>query len=225
MKKRVLISSIYSANTIKILMLKFSITDLFLVVEKDLDKLKGKTPQEEEELETKRDSIKKIKEDFNKIVNIKIIEVETLYNFYDIAKKITKKVDSLENCEIFFNISEGRKPLSFGMYFAGYLRKSKVEGIYYLMKENNEPLRMPFPHFHINKFQKEILRYLEKGERAIKDLRKKFDKEKAEKVEKQKERRTRSVLYKAINDLEKDGYILIEEQNVKITDLGRILLL
>lgn len=216
MKKKVMISSFFSANTIKPLIIRFSITELFLVVEKNLSKIKTY------DTEKKIDALNKIKEEFKGIININILEVESLYRLYEISKSVVNKIDSLEGSEIYLNISEGRKPLSFGMYFAGNLRKNKIKGIYYLKKEDNELLKMPFPNFNINKFQKQILKFIEKKEKNFKEIRDKFEKKEGGR---DKNKKTKSVVYKSINDLENNGYIKIEERNISITDLGRILLL
>jgi len=206
MKKRVLISSIFSSNTINPLLLKLSPTDLILVVEKDLDKLKGKNEM------IKKEAIKKLMDNFGGTLNIEKVETASIYNLYEIAKSVTDKIDTLGKSDIFINITEGRKTLAFGMYFAGYSRRKKINGIYYLIEETNELVKMPFPNFHISKFQKDLLKILEKKEKTIKDLREKSE-------------RTKSVFYKYLKELEEDGYVEIEENKVEITELGRILLL
>jgi len=100
------------------------------------------------------------------------------------------------------------------MYFAGYARKEKINSICYLIKENNEILKMPFPDFKVNELQRIILKKLEKKEKSIKELR-----EEILKI------RTKSIFYKYLNEMEKEGYLRIGDDVVKITDTGKIVLL
>ena len=208
MKKRVIISSFFSANTILPLIQLLSPNRMILVVEKDLSELDNKDAKE------KLKSLKIIQDKLEGVIELEILETKSLYNLYEIAKDVVNKIDSLDDSEITLNISEGRKPLSFGMYFAGYARRDKIDSIYYLIKENNELLKMPFPDFKINEIQKKILIKLEKKEKSFKDLR-----------EEMLKIRTKSIFYKYINELEKEGYITLQEDKAKITDTGRIVLL
>ncbi len=98
------------------------------------------------------------------------------------------------------------------MYFAGYLRKNKIEGIYYLTKETNQLIKMPFINFEINHIQKVMLKEIEKIPLKIEGFKNRIGKSK-------------SVFYKYLKDLEQNGYLLIEDGYAKITDTGRIILL
>lgn len=206
MKKRIIITSLFSANTINPIIAKLSPTDLILVVEKDLKNLSNK------DVETKKEAIEYIKQNFGKIINIEILETKSLYDLYEITKDIVTKIDNIKEGEIMFNISEGRKTLSFGMSFAAYLRHEKIKAIYYLIKETNELLQMPFLKFSINKVQKEILESLMKKSLDLKSLKENMGKSK-------------SVFYNYIKELQINGYIIIEDENIYITNLGKIVIL
>ncbi len=206
MKKRVLIASIFSGNTMNSTIVKLSPTHVILIVEKNLDKLKG------DDAKTKRDAIKNLQKIFNESVNISFLEVNSIYDIYEIAKKTIKKIDELQNSEIILNISEGRKPISYGMSFAAYLRKEKVSAMYYLIKETDKLLRMPFLTFSINGVQKEILKSLTQKNQDTISLRKKINKSK-------------SVFYKYLKNLINNGYLVEEDHELKITELGRIMIL
>jgi CRISPR locus-related DNA-binding protein len=206
MKKRVLIASIFSGDTISSMVVKLSPTDLILVFEKNLDSMKDK------DAEIKKKAINDIKQKFEKIINIDFLKVESLYNVHEVAKQTVKKIDELQDAEIILNISEGRKPISFGMSFAGYLRKGKVSSIYYLIKETDQLLRMPFLNFNVNDTQKQMLKELEKNTLDIKSFREKIDKSK-------------SIFYQYIKELQSNGYVFLEEDMMKITDLGKIVIL
>jgi len=208
MKKRVIISSFFSANTIYPLIQLLSPTKIILVVEKNLSKL------DSEDARKKKESLDIVKQKLEGIVELEVLETKSLYDLYEIAKDIVEKIDSLADSDIILNISEGRKPLSFGMYFAGSARRKKIDSICYLIKENNEILKLPFPDFKINEIQKTILKKLEKKSKTIKDLRKEILKI-----------RTKSVFYKYIKDLEKEGYIKISDESIELTNTGRIILL
>lgn len=209
MKKRVIISSFFSANTIYPLIQKLSANKVILVVEKGLDNLKS------EDEKKKKESLDATKEKLKGLIEVEVLETKSLYDLYEIAKDIVNKIDKLEeDNEIILNISEGRKPLSFGMYFAGYARKEKIKSICYLIKETNEILKMPFPDFKINDLQKAILKKIEKKPKSIKELR-----EEILKI------RTKSIFYKYINELEQEGYLKINENIIEITDTGKITLL
>jgi Mn-dependent DtxR family transcriptional regulator len=62
--------------------------------------------------------------------------------------------------------------------------------------------------------QKTMLQKLEKNEKTIKQLR-----EEILKI------RTKSLFYKYLNEMEKEGYIKVKEDFVEITDTGKIILL
>lgn len=208
MKKKVIISSFFSANTIYPLLRLLSPTKIILVVEENLSKL------DSEDAKKKRESLNEVKQKLDGIVGVEILETKSLYDLYEIAKVIVEKIDTLADSEVILNISEGRKPLSFGMYFGGSARREKINSICYLIKENNEILKLPFPDFKINGIQKIILKKLEKKSTTIKDLRKEILKI-----------RTKSVFYKYLKELEKEGYIKTSEEKVELTDTGRIVLL
>ena len=206
MKKRVLIASIFSGETLNPMIVKLSPTDIMLIVEKDIEKLSGKDIQE------KKQAIETLKKNFGNILKIGFIEVKNIYDLYETAKETIKAIDDNKNAEIILNISEGRKPISFGMSFAAYLRKDTVNSIYYLVKETNELLRMPILNFLVNNVQKEILIELSKKSWETTPLREKIKKSK-------------SVFYKYINNLLTNGYIKEDDKRLNITELGKIMIL
>jgi len=208
-KERVLISSIFSSNTIKQLVLRTSPSLLILVVEKNLFKSKN-----EDELK-KINAIKQIQQSLSDIIKIEILETKSLYDLYEITKDVVNQIDKLKNQDIILNISEGRKTLAFGMYFAGQLRKEKVSSVYYLIKEDNTLLKMPLPDFNINKVQKNILLMIKNTKKDIKELRTKIE----------KEGKSKSLFYKYIKQLEEEGYIEMQENKLEITNMGKMVLL
>ena len=134
MKKRVMITSVYSGSAIKETIVKLSPTDIILVLEEDPPIIKKET-------------IKVLKKFFSKNINFKELRIKSLYDIASITKQIISEIDNNEENDIFVHISEGRKTLSFAMSFAAYIRKHKVEGLYYVIEENNQLIKMPLLSF------------------------------------------------------------------------------
>lgn len=206
MKKRVLIASIFSGETLNSMIVKLSPTDVILVVEENLENMKG------DDVEKKKKAIKSLQENFGAILKIDFIRVKSIYDVYEVSKEMILKIDQIKDANIVLNISEGRKPISFGMSFAAYLRKDRVEAIYYLVKETDTLLKMPFLNFSVNRTQKEILGKLAKKDWQITLLKEEIKKSK-------------SVFYKYIKELKTNGFIIADEELIKITDLGRMMIL
>src|SRR3989338_10853297 len=88
MKKRVMISTVYSGNAIKYAITKLSPDVLILVVEKDLGKIK-----DDENIEKKKKAISEIKSFFKNTLEIQFLETKSLYDIYDITKEVIGKVN------------------------------------------------------------------------------------------------------------------------------------
>jgi len=200
MKKRILITTIYTSDAIKIAINKISNIDELIYLVED-------NPPKE-----KTQAIEDLKTSFGDV--IKISELKTsLYDIPRIIADVVKKIDQLttnEN-EIIIHISEGRKTLAFGLLFAAYLRKDKIKNVYYVIKEKNELLALPLLSLSTNESKKEILKEIIKGNEDPEKIQKNLDLGK-------------SAVYQYINELKQEGYIT-NETGLKITDLGRIIIL
>jgi len=205
MKKRVMIASIFSGNAIRAAMLKFSPDELILVVEKDIE------ISNNEDIVRKRETLKKLQLEYKDILKINLLHVNSVFDLYDITKKIVEKIDSLDGSEISIHISEGTKPLAFGMSFASYLRKEKISGLYYISKDN-KILRMPILSIPVNDSQKKLILLLNKNSMNTVLFRQKANMEK-------------SVFYKYINELKIKGFIEESEGQLNVSEWGRIALL
>lgn len=202
-----MITTIYTAKAVKIAIHKLRPDVVICIVEKGYGKSKDPA------VKMKRQAIEDLKMSFGDVIEIKMLEVESLYDIYKITKGIMKKINELsKDNEIFIHISEGRKPLAFGLSFAAYMKKNDVKGIYYVVAETNKLLKLPLFSFKINKTQKRILEYIEKD---IKDKDSLITKLK----------KSRSVVYQYIKELQEDGYVLSENKHLELTDLGRIMIL
>lgn len=210
MKKRVMIASVYSNNSLKYAITKLSPDELVLVVEK------GYETRTDRDSQTKKESIVEIKKSMGEVLTIKILEVDSLYDIHTITKEIVKEIDKyFSQCyDIDINMTEGRKTLSLGLMFAAYSRKEKVKGVYYVIKDTNQVMSLPILSFpQINNVQKEILKMVEKNINNIDEIKKNTNK-------------SRSVIYLYVRDLKQKGFLSLEEEKkLMLTDLAKIYLL
>ena len=107
------------------------------------------------------------------------------------------------------HISEGRKTQSLGALFAGFIKKDKIKGVYYLIEETNKALPLPLLDFKLSSTKTMILKELASGNKKVADIIKKSKKSKA-------------MIYAHLTELKKNGYIT---DNYEITDAGRICIL
>jgi CRISPR locus-related DNA-binding protein len=199
MAKRILLTTIWSSDAIKIAINKISNIDEIIYLVED-------NPPKE-----KLNAISDLKKAFKDIIQINELKT-ALYDVPKIISDVIKKIDSLsgEN-EIFIHLSEGRKTLAFGLLFAASLRKDKIKKVYYVIKEKNELLALPLLNLSISDSKKEILKEIMKGNE---------DKEKIQK----NLNLSKSAVYQYLNELKEEGYIL-NETGLKITALGRVMIL
>jgi len=195
----VVISTVYSGRSIKVAIKELSPQKLILIVDKPIDKIKEET-------------VKEIKKFYNNVLEIETLQT-SLYDIPEIMRKIIKAIDNefkKEN-EILIHITEGRKTTSLALLFAGYTRKEKIKGAYYVIEETNQILPLPLISFDIGKSKKKILQEINKGNGKIEDLMKKL------KIK-------QSAIYQHLQELKKEGCIE-NNKELKLTDLGRIMIL
>lgn len=205
MKKRVLITGVYSGKAIKIAIAKLSLDKIFLVLEKDYDCKKNKSCIEKE------NNVKELKEQFGKVLEIELLKTDSVYNIYHIAEDVVKQIDKIpEDNEILIHVSEGTKMMSFALNLAGNARKNRISGIYYIIEETNEVIKLPTLQFpEINKSQELILKLIKGGvnkpDKFISELKK-----------------SKSVVYQSIKQLQEKEYISLEENQIALSPLGKI---
>jgi len=197
MKARVVISTVYSGNAIRVVIKNLKPDKLILIVDDPMH-------------ETKKVTIDKLKENFKGIFEIEIMK-SPLYDIPEIMKNVTKKIDEEfeKGNEIILHITEGRKITSLALLFSGYARKNKVSESYYVEEEGDKMLALPVVvKFDISDNKKKFLQEVEKGitdtEKVMKDLNIK-----------------QSAVYKYIKELKAEGY-LQNTRELKLTDVGRI---
>ena len=201
--KRVVISTIYEGYAVKQAITKLSPDKLILLVDE---------PNDERKKEKINSTIKEIKQFFKESLEIQTKKISS----YDIPKIMEEVIEIIdeefkEGNKIFIHTSEGRKPTSFALLFASYRRKDKVEGAYYITEENHELIKLPPLSFEVNNTKKSFLKEIAKGNGELKELQNKL------KIK-------QSATYQNVDELKKEGY-LENNKELKLTDLGRIMIL
>jgi len=201
--KRVVISTIYEGYAVKQAITKLSPDKLILFVDE---------PNDERKKEKINYTIKEIKQFFKESLEIQTKKISS-YDIPKIMEEVIKIIDEefKEGNKIFVHTSEGRKPTSFALLFASYRRKNKVEGAYYITEENHELIKLPPLSFEVNETKKSFLKEIVKGNGELKELQNKL-------------KIRQSAAYQNIDELKKEGY-LEDSKELKLTDLGRIMIL
>lgn len=197
---KTLISTIYEGEATNAAIIKFS-PDKVILIGVDKSDPKRKT--------TLKKAIDELKNRY-KTINFETLET-SVYEIPKIVDDVCKVIDKeykLGN-EIMLHISEGRKTQSLGALFAGFIKKDKIKGVYYLVEETNKALSMPLLDFKLSQTKTLILKELASGNKKVTDIIKKTKKSKA-------------MIYAHINELKKNGYLT---ENMEITDAGRICIL
>lgn len=196
---KVMISTVYSGRSIKVAIKELSPNKLILIVDKPIDKVK-------------EESVKEIKRFYGGIMQIETLQT-SLYNIPEIMEKVITLIDkeAKQGNEIIIHITEGRKTTSLALLFAGYARKEKIKGAYYIIEETNQIMPLPLINLDIGYSKKKLLQEINKGNGEVKKIEKKLSLKP-------------SVVYQHIQELKKEGYIE-NNKELKLTDLGRIMVL
>lgn len=193
---KVLITPIYSTDSIILAINRFSIERLFLLVSKKSD-------------EEQQKAVKTIKEHYEKIIDIKEKKIE-LYDLVEAAHQVKEIIDDQgAKDEIYLNITTGRRPQAMGVLFAGYKRPDKIKKIFYVTEDTNEIITIPLLSFDVTDAQQKILDNIENVDK-ISEMPEEIDISKA-------------MIYRAIIELKNKG--LIEEntnKGYKLTEAGKI---
>ena len=113
------------------------------------------------------DNHPKRNEAFNQIkMGFPKIELEridiTTYDIYDITKKIHKvmKEEIDKRNDVSICVSEAMKQMSFSLTYAAYLHAHQIEGIYNVMHETGEIIKLPLLNIDLKNGKKEILKII-----------------------------------------------------------------
>ena len=192
---RVLITPIYETDSIVLAINRFSIDRVFLLTSKKSD-------------EKQQESIKEIKDHYDKIIEIKEKKTE-LYDIVETAHQVKEIIDDLSiTDEIYLNISTGRRTQAMGALFAGYKRPARIKKIFYVTEDTKEVITIPILSFDVTVTQQKILENIEDIDK-ISELSTEIEFSKA-------------MVYRALKELKDKG--LIEETNTghKLTEAGKI---
>ncbi len=202
--KRVLISTIYEGYAVKQAITKLSPDKLIFLIDEPLD-IKKK--------EKMNSIIKEIKDFFKDTIEFQNIKISS-YDIPKIMAEVIKVIDEeyKEGNKIFIHASEGRKPTSFALLFASYRRRDKVEGDYYITEEEHTLIKLPMLNFEIRESKKLVLKEIEKGNLEVEKIGKKLGLK-------------QSVIYQNIQGLKEEGYVSNENKELRLTDLGRVMIL
>ncbi len=192
-KRSVLISPIFSPDSIIAIIVRYRIEKLVLLVDKQI-----KNEQ--------RESIEKLRQTFGKALSIDQKEIE-LFNIVDITTRTIEIIREYQNdYEIILNISTGKRTQAFGMIYGSTIVAEHVERIIYYDHDTAEMIEFPVLCHGLSEVKGQILRYLNKNE-SIEKIHRETGKSK-------------SMIYSHIRDLKEKGY-LDEEGN--LTEIGQIL--
>jgi len=193
---KVLVSTIYSFDSIVKTITQESIDEVYLLV----DDKKSKEQQE---------SLKKIKDTYSKVIEIKETKIP-LYDILKIVKKCVSLIDSIKTKPI-VNITPSRKTQSIGLLYACFKRSQNIDKIVYMAEESQELITLPLLNFELSDSQQTILKNVDSGT-TIANLTTKSD-------------LSRAMVYRILNTLKAKGLITDTEEGWKITDSGKIALL
>ncbi|MCX6814299.1 MAG: CRISPR-associated CARF protein Csa3 [Candidatus Aenigmarchaeota archaeon] len=196
---RILISTVYSADSIVLAITRLSVSSLFLLVDKRPNA---------EQLAT----VKKIKDMFGKALQIQEKKID-IYEIVPITRDIVSLIDFIPiTDEIYVNITPSRKPQALGLLFASYKRNLRIKRIMYVIDENNEIIDLPILSFDLNPSQLSLLKSLEpcKAKKpSITSLSKDL-------------KISRAMLYRNLKSLKDKGLIEDKNGSLCLTDAGRI---
>lgn len=203
-EKRVVISTFYEGFAIKHIIPKLSPDKIIIV----MDDLKSS----EEKKEKMKENLNSLKDFFKGAIEIETFRISS-YDIPKIMMEINNKIDeeSKKGNKILIHITEGRKTTSLAVLFSAYVKKDLVEGAYYITEEDKELIRLPLLRFDIGETKKKMLNLINKGVKDIHKIMKELNIK-------------QSALYQYLQELKQEDY-LEKDKELKLTDLGRIMIL
>ncbi len=197
---KILIATIYQPHAILTICNKFAIESVIALIDEKPDK-------------TMLESIRIIEESLGKILIFKT-QVTDLYNILSVASEIVNTIDEIpERDEIYIDITSGRKPKSLGLLYGSYARANRIKQITYVQEENNQPILLPKMFYPINESQLQILHIIKNNQEInTAGIAKKI-------------KFSRGLVYRYIKELTEINVITKDNEQIKLTDFGEIVLL
>ena len=197
---RILISTLYHSYSTLTICNKYAIEHVYSLIDEAPDK-------------TMQDSIRILKESLGSIIKFET-KVTDLYNIVSVAREVVALIDEIPNKdEIFIDITSGRKPKSLGLLYASYARANRIKQITYVPEETKQPMIMPKMAYPISEPQLELLQ-LVKVDPTISTT------QLAERL-----KYSRAMIYRYMKELMDINVLYKEDDQLKITDFGEIVLL
>ena len=193
---KILISTIWKGSAVIQAIKLFSPNKVFFIADEPVEDIRN-------------NSINMIKELFP---NLEYKTVSTkIYDIVGIAKSVMDIIESETGNEIIVHISEGRKTMGLGLLFGAYVKRELVSSAYYITEENSQLLSLPLLSFGVGESKKKLLTEISKGNGEVKKIEKKLS-------------IGPSAVYQHVQELKDEGY-LEKDKELKLTDLGRIMIL
>lgn len=198
--RKILISSIYDHNSVMLCATKFSVDEMYLIVDKDPD-------------ENQKKAVEIVKNSLGSVVTIHERRAE-VYDILGTAKLTVDILDRLpEGLEIYINVTAGRKTQSLGMSYGAYARIGKVGYIVYATEETKEIIYLPKLNYEITDTQRQMLELISQNK-----LTSTF--QVSEKVS-----TSTAMAYRNYETLKTKGMIIQTNEGITLTDYGRLVLL
>jgi CRISPR locus-related DNA-binding protein len=197
---KILISAIYDHNSIMLCATKFSIEEIYLIIDKEPDKKQMK-------------AIQIVKDSLGSVVKIHERKAE-VYDIVGTAKLIVDILDRLpEGLEVYINVTSGRKTQSLGLSYGAYARIGKVDSIVYATEETKKIIYLPKLNYDITDTQRQMLELIS-GNKLTSTF------QVSEIVS-----TSTAMAYRNYETLKNKGMILQTKKGIEITDYGRLVLL
>lgn len=191
----VLLTTVYSMDSIVLAITRLSIEKLCLLVDRRPDA-------------QQKETVKRIKESFGKVLEITERRVE-VYDIVSVVRSVVELIDSLPaGDEIYVNITPARKTQALGLLFAAYRRSKRIRRIVYMIEETKQLIDLPILSFDVSKTQLKILENIEN----YKSMTKLADDLKM----------SRAMLYRNIKHLQHADLITETNEGFRLTDAGKI---
>lgn len=200
MKQKLLLTALWSTDSIFACIAKFQINKLVLLVDEVIkDKQKA--------------SLEQIENTFNKILKIELLNAPP-YDIFEIAKVSLKYIkNNYKQFEIIINTSTGRRTQAYGMIYSTISNPHYVKEIVYVTEDNKEIILLPKLSHGLSTFKLNILRMIDEN-LNVEEISKKIEANK-------KLGKSKSMIYNHIRYLKQNGYL---EEDGSITLAGQIVL-
>lgn len=192
---KVMISTVYEGKVVPLAVHKLGPDKLILLNATD------------DRNDTREKAIKKLKEQYKGIIKVEAVKTSS-YDVVKIATDVASIIDkeSAEGNSVIVHATESRKIQAIGAMIGAYRRNAKVDGIYYMVQETGDAMKLPLFDIELPETKKKMLQLMSKGNMKAKSLSEKLDVH-------------ISLIYANFKEMQKEGML---DDDLKITDGGRV---